>query len=83
MSLIKMSYNHKDIDGVKELLMIYDKANEEKARYEATGEIKEYPLIVLEGLDGSGFVISEFFDIKPLLNFILGKSSISKRVAKK
>nr|XP_023019727.1 UMP-CMP kinase 2, mitochondrial-like [Leptinotarsa decemlineata] len=45
---------NKNTDGVKELLDIYEKVKDENSKYKAAGEVKTHPLIVLEGLDGSG-----------------------------
>ncbi|KAG5874100.1 hypothetical protein JTB14_005896 [Gonioctena quinquepunctata] len=45
---------NKEVDGVEELLNIYETANDQKLKCAALGELRKYPLIVLEGLDGSG-----------------------------
>ncbi|XP_018569934.1 UMP-CMP kinase 2, mitochondrial [Anoplophora glabripennis] len=45
---------NKDINGVKELMAIYSNAFEQQKKNTALGQVKQYPLIVLEGLDGSG-----------------------------
>lgn len=47
-------FKNKDVSGVKELLAIYHNALDQHKKHKAAGEVKEYPLIVLEGLDGSG-----------------------------
>ncbi|KAJ8971402.1 hypothetical protein NQ317_005518 [Molorchus minor] len=53
LNLLEKSEN-KNVDGVNELLDIYNNANGQKMKHEASGELKKYPLIILEGLDGSG-----------------------------
>ncbi|KAJ8918426.1 hypothetical protein NQ315_008123 [Exocentrus adspersus] len=45
---------NKNVYGVKQLLDIYNSALDLYQRSQALGEMKKYPLIVLEGLDGSG-----------------------------
>ncbi|CAG9859618.1 unnamed protein product [Phyllotreta striolata] len=39
---------------VQELLSIYEDAKEKKEKFDAPGEAKQHPLIIFEGLDGSG-----------------------------
>lgn len=42
---------------MEELLTIYNSAFEQLNKSLASGEVKKFPLIVLEGLDGSGLLI--------------------------
>lgn len=55
---IKLKYififQNREVNGVKELLAIYNNVFDQHKKSQASGEVKKYPLIVLEGLDGSG-----------------------------
>lgn len=45
---------NKAFAGIRELLNIYEEAKNSKEKHDASGEVKQHPLIILEGLDGSG-----------------------------
>lgn len=78
-------FQNKNIDGVEELLSIYENTTQQIK--DNVPEVKKFPLIVLEGLDGCGKMQYNltFKTVYMFLTFfqILGKTSVSSRFAAK
>lgn len=74
---------HESIKPVQQLLQVY---NEAKLKRDEQTENAKYPLIVLEGLDGSGWYFSICFNYYQVIIIVIiktGKTSMSKKLAKK